>query len=397
MNSSIRKIFNAAFTEEKYQSYLALLEKAQGSPLQFRIAETPIFLDKDFTKKLIEAGNLICSQLVDKAFIAKTDDSIPSYAITKNESLLPNCLVIDFAIAYDPIKQVVPKLIELQGFPSLFGFEVLQDEALRKVFNIPNNYTPFLNNYHYKTYIEHFKKILYGEHQKKCILLEIKPEQQKTKIDFYYTQALTGIPIVCISEIYQKNEALYYKKEGIEYKVERIYNRMVFEELLQQEPGILEKWELIRNADNIEWVTHPHHFFRFSKYSLPFLKGAAVPTTQFLNKLTQIPSQLDQYILKPLFSFAGQGVIIDITEEIIQNIKDPQNWIIQEKVDYAPVIDTPTGPTKAEIRLFYFWDDTQQAYTATMNLARLSKGKMIGVNYNKAATWVGGSLAYVES
>jgi len=397
MNSSIRKIFNAAFTEEKYQSYLALLQKAQGSPLQFRIAETPIFLDKDFTKKLIEAGNLICSQLVDKAFIAKTDDSIPSYAITKNESLLPNCLVIDFAIAYDPIKQVVPKLIELQGFPSLFGFEVLQDEALRKVFNIPNNYTPFLNNYHYKTYIEHFKKILYGEHQKKCILLEIKPEQQKTKIDFYYTQALTGIPIVCISEIYQKNEALYYKKEGIEYKVERIYNRMVFEELLQQEPGILEKWELIRNADNIEWVTHPHHFFRFSKYSLPFLKGDAVPTTQFLDKLTQIPSQLDQYILKPLFSFAGQGVIIDITEEIMQNIKDPQNWIIQEKVDYAPVIDTPTGPTKAEIRLFYFWDETQHAYTATMNLARLSKGKMIGVNYNKAATWVGGSLAYVES
>jgi len=397
MNSSIRKIFNAAFTEEKYQSYLALLEKAQGSPLQFRIAETPIFLDKDFTKKLIEAGNLICSQLVDKAFIAKTDDSIPSYAITKNESLLPNCLVIDFAIAYDPIKQVVPKLIELQGFPSLFGFEVLQDEALRKVFNIPNNYTPFLNNYHYKTYIEHFKKILYGEHQKKCILLEIKPEQQKTKIDFYYTQSLTGIPIVCISEIYQKNEALYYKKEGIEYKVERIYNRMVFEELLQQEPGILEKWELIRNADNIEWVTHPHHFFRFSKYSLPFLKGDTVPTTQFLDKLNQIPSQLDQYILKPLFSFAGQGVIIDITEEIIRNIKDPQNWIIQEKVDYAPVIDTPTGPTKAEIRLFYFWDDTQKAYTATMNLARLSKGKMIGVNYNKAATWVGGSLAYVES
>ena len=397
MNSSIRKIFNAAFTEEKYQSYLALLEKAQGGPLQFRIAETPIFLEKDFTKKLIDAGNLICGQLVDKAFIAKTDDSIPSYAITKNESLLPNCLVIDFAIAYDHDEQVVPKLIELQGFPSLFGFEILQDEALRKVFNIPYNYTPFLNNYHYKTYIEHFKKILFGEHQKKCILLEIKPEQQKTKIDFYYTQALTGIPIVCISEIYQKNDALYYKKEGIEYKVERIYNRMVFEELLQQEPGILEKWELIRNADNIEWVTHPHHFFRFSKYSLPFLKGDAVPTTQFLDTLTQIPSQLDQYILKPLFSFAGQGVIIDITEEIIQNIKDPENWIIQEKVDYAPVIDTPTGPTKAEIRLFYFWDDTQQAYTATMNLARLSKGKMIGVNYNKAATWVGGSLAYVES
>jgi len=130
---------------------------------------------------------------------------------------------------------------------------------------------------------------------------------------------------------------------------------------------------------------------------MPFLQGNAVPATQFLNQVKELPEDLDQYILKPLFSFAGQGVIIDLTEEIIGEIKDPENWILQEKVIYAPVIDTPTGPTKAEIRLFYFWDEQLQKYTATMNLARLSKGKMIGVNYNKTATWVGGSLAYFEA
>jgi hypothetical protein len=172
---------------------------------------------------------------------------------------------------------------------------------------------------------------------------------------------------------------------------------MVFEELQQQEASIQEKWDLIRNTDGLEWVTHPHHFFRFSKYSLPFLKGEAIPTTQLLHELKEIPKNLDKYILKPLFSFAGQGVMINLTEKIVSEIKDPEHWILQEKVHYAPIIDTPTGATKAEIRLFYFWEETQQKYIATMNLARLSKGKMIGVNYNKTATWVGGSLAYIES
>jgi hypothetical protein len=130
---------------------------------------------------------------------------------------------------------------------------------------------------------------------------------------------------------------------------------------------------------------------------MPFLEGKFIPRTWFLDKVQELPKQLDRYIIKPLFSFAGQGVVIDLTEDIIKGIKEPSNWILQEKVDYAPVIDTPTGPTKAEIRLFYFWDEISKSYKATLNLSRLSKGKMIGVNYNKTATWVGGSIAYFES
>ena len=144
-------------------------------------------------------------------------------------------------------------------------------------------------------------------------------------------------------------------------------------------------------------VTHPHHFFRISKYLLPFLKHTYIPKTQFVDQLKAIPTALDKYILKPLFSFAGQGVIIDISAEDISNIKDPSAWILQEKVEYANCIETPTGPAKAELRLYYFWDEAKKEYIATMNLSRLSKGKMIGVNYNKTATWVGGSLAYFET
>ena len=397
MQAEIRKSYNKAFTEEKYNTYVQLIEAVQGGPLQFSIAETPIFIDKKFGKALLDAGNAICSQLTMPSLIELTKDAIPAYAFTKNESLFPNCLVIDFAIAQNEQNLIVPKLIELQGFPSLFGFEILQDQAIRKTFSIPNNYTPFLNHYNLETYIQHFKKIVFGNQHKHTVLLEIKPEEQKTKIDFIYTNQLIDLPIVCITEIYEKEGKICYLRNEKEFTIERIYNRMVFEELQQQDESIQEKWNCIRKAENLEWVTHPHHFFRFSKYSLPFLKGDSIPKTQFLNTVKILPKQLDQYILKPLFSFAGQGVIIDLNEEIINGIKDPENWILQEKVNYAPVIDTPTGPTKAEIRLFYFWDEQTQQYIATLNLTRLSKGKMIGVNYNKTATWVGGSLAYFES
>ena len=396
MKPSIRKQYNEAFTEAKYQAYIEFIEKIQGGALQFRLAETPIFLDKEFAKKLMDAGNTICQQLTNPELLQQTSNAIPSHAITKNETELPECLVLDFAIASNSQQQIVPTLIELQGFPSLFGFEILHDQAFQSIFPTPIGYSPYLNHYNKESYIQHFKKMVLGSNNKHTILLEIKPEEQKTKIDFYCTRDLIGIPIVCITEIFQKEGKLYYHRDGQDMNIGRIYNRMVFEEIQQQDQTILDKWDLIRNTEELEWVTHPHHFFRFSKYSMPFLKATAVPTTQFLHLVKELPKNLNQYILKPLFSFAGQGVIIDLTEEIINEIKDPENWILQEKVIYAPVIDTPTGPTKAEIRLFYFWNEQVKTYTATMNLARLSKGKMIGVNYNKTATWVGGSLAYFE-
>src|SRR5690606_9147152 len=105
---------------------------------------------------------------------------------------------------------------------------------------------------------------------------------------------------------------------------------------------------------------------------------------------------LDEYVLKPLFSFAVMGVIIDVKQEDIDQIKDPENWILQKKVVYDDVIETPDGPAKAEIRIFYFWKEEWERPVAVHNLARLSKGKMIGTRYNHDKTWVGGTIAYFE-
>jgi len=405
MIASIRQKFNATFTEQSHQNYLAALNTPFPGALDFSVAETPIFINKYFTEKVLATGDYVNQVIQSDRFNSITEPSLKNIPVFPNETALPKCIVMDFAIAINEQNELVPALIELQGFPSLFAYELLQDECIRKTYAIPEGYSPYLNGYTKEKYLAHLETILKGDtfndplknSNKHTVLLEILPHQQKTRIDFYCTEKYLNIPTVCITELFIEEHHLYYERAGNKIKIDRIYNRIVLDELKNQTKEIQEKGALLQTNSAIEWVTHPHHFFRISKFLLPFLKHLYIPFTQFVDQLTEAPTALDKYILKPLFSFAGQGVIIDISAGDIENIKDPSGWILQEKVNYAHCIETPTGPAKAELRLFYFWDEDKQQYIATMNLARLSKGKMIGVNYNKNATWVGGSLAYFET
>lgn len=391
-----RKQFNAEFNETKYQAYLNYINGLYPNSVDFRIAETPLFLTAAFKTQLLEVGEYVCAQILAGDFIAKTEKSLQNTKSTPNEKGLPECMVMDFAIANNNQNEMAPALIELQGFPSLFAFEVLQDEAIRNCYTIPENVTPYLNGYTKEKYLRHLSTIIKGELGEHTILLELLPNQQKTRVDFYCTQHYLNIPIVCITEIFKKGNSLYYQREGIDIKIDRIYNRIVTDELKNQPEEIKEKAAILYADLNVSWVTHPNHFFRISKYLLPYLHHHCIPKTQFVDQIKSIPTDLEKYILKPLFSFAGQGVIIDVQSSDFDTILDPANWIMQEKVNYAPCVETPDGFAKAEIRLFYFWDKPTQKYIATLNLSRLSKGKMIGVNYNQTATWVGGSLAYFE-
>jgi hypothetical protein len=396
MIQSYRKQFNEAFSESIYQEYLSYINELYPNSLDFRIAETPVFLPSVFKKQLLEVGDYVCSQILAADFTSKTEKSLRNTSITPNEISLPECIVMDFAIAHNDQNEIVPALIELQGFPSLFAFEVVQDEALRNSYTIPENVTPYLNGYTKEKYLQHLSTIIKGEQGEHTVLLELYPEQQKTRIDFYCTQHYFAIPVVCITEIFKIGKALYYQREGIDIKIDRIYNRIVADELKKQSAEIKEKAAILYSDLDASWVTHPNHFFRISKYLLPFLKHDWIPKTEFVDQIETIPHHIENYILKPLFSFAGQGVIIDVQASDFASMTDPANWIMQEKVTYAPCVETPDGVAKAEIRLFYFWDKPTQKYIATLNLCRLSKGKMIGVNFNQTATWVGGSLAYFE-
>lgn len=396
MIPELRQQFNEKFTPEIYQQFLADLDSKHPGAIEFRVAETPIFIPKAFTKKMIDACEAIVDVIVDPGFKKLTERAIPKDEYVPGENDHTDFIAFDFGICENEVGELEPQLIEMQGFPTLFAFEAYYPEVIKKHFDIPANYSPYLNGYSAETYLEFLKEAIVGDHDpENVILLELTPHKQKTRIDFYCTQDYLHIPIVCLTELEQEGRKLFYRKDGERIKVKRIYNRIIFDELTQVKDSLGEIVDITQPFD-VEWAPHPNWFYRISKFTLPFIEHPFVPQTFFLNEVAQLPGDLDNFVLKPLFSFAGQGVIIDVTREDVDGIKDPENWILQKKVNYAPIIKTPDVPAKAEIRIFYFWKKGAPRPVATNNLARLSKGKMIGVRYNMDKEWVGGSVAYFE-
>ncbi len=393
----LRKKFNASFSKKQYEDYLQELSSQHQGDIEFRIAETPIFVDKAFKQKILSACESIVDVIVKPGFKTLTAKAVPQNLSVPNENDHPHFIAFDFGICENEKGELEPQLIEMQGFPTLFAYQVWDDEITRKHYDIPPNYDSYLNGFTKATYLQLLKDIIVANHNpENVILLEIFPHQQKTRIDFYYTQDYLNIPIVCITELVRDGRKLFYVQNGKKTEIKRIYNRVIFDDLQQQSPEVQRQGKVLFEDLDVEWVPHPNWFYRISKYTLPFINNPYVPETKFLSDVKTIPADLENYVLKPLFSFAGQGVVIDIQKEDIDNVKDPHNWILQRKVKYADVIETPDESAKAEIRIFYFWKDGEARPVATQNLARMSKGKMIGVRYNKDREWVGGSLVFFE-
>jgi hypothetical protein len=398
MIPSLRKQFNEAFTKEQYEKYLHKLHNTypEGA-LAFRVAETPLFISKAFTNKILDVCESIVDVILEPDFLDTSAKAIPANVCVPNDKTYSDFIAFDFGICENENGELEPQLIEMQGFPTLFAYQIFHDIVTREYFDIPENFSVFLNGFTTETYTALLKEMLLGKYEKEhVILLEIFPHEQKTRIDFYCTQELIGIKPVCLTELIKEGKDLFYLNDGIKTQVKRIYNRIIFDDLQQQPPEVQAKGKILLEELNVEWIPHPNWFYRISKYTLPFLNHPYIPKTWFLNEVIEMPKDLENYVLKPLFSFSGQGVVIDVTKDDIDNITDPENWILQRKVKYADVIITPDVPAKAEIRIFYFWKEGEARPIATNNLSRLSKGKMIGVRYNHDKEWVGGSLAYFE-
>jgi hypothetical protein len=397
MVPALRKSFNASFTRQRYTDLLADLDSRYPGAIEFRIAETPVFIPKDFAAKLIDICEYLVDLILEPRFRQLTDRAIPPQDRVPNETAHPHFLAFDFAICEDGNGGYQPQLIEMQGFASLYGFQVYYPETLRRHFTIPDNYSQFLSHLDQPDYLGLLKEtILAGCPPEEVILLEIRPHQQKTRVDFYCTRDYLGIQLVCLTELIQEGNRLFYIHPVTQLKtrIRRIYNRVIFDEL-HRAAATLGPHPDIRQDLDVQWVTHPNWFYRISKFTLPFIHHPYAPPAFFLNELKQPPADLENYVLKPLFSFAGQGVVIDPQLSDLE-VKDPDNWILQRKVKYADLIPTPDIPAKAEIRMMYLWKDNAPRPTLAINLARLSKGKMIGVNFNKDREWVGGSVGFFE-
>jgi len=316
-------------------------------------------------------------------------DAVPPHLNIPGENDYPEFFVFDFAnCGNETTREFYPKLIELQGFPTLYGYQYFFEQKLKQHFDIPENFTPYFNNITPEKYVSLLKDVIVADADPaNVILLEIEPEKQKTRIDFAATEKLIGVSEVCISDLIKRGKNLFYKKNSKEIPVERIYNRVIFDELSRTEKNF--NFDLQEEL-NVTWVPHPNWFYKISKYSLPVLKGEYVPKCFYPRDLSSYPADLENYVLKPLFSFAGLGVKIDVTKKMLDEIKDPENYILQEKVEYTPLIETPDEFAKVEIRMMFFWKDKP---ILVNNLVRQSKGKMMGVDFNKNKTWVGGSTA----
>ena len=396
MIPNIRKQYNEEFSKEKYGAYIKEAADVYPGHLEFRLAETPVFVPKDFTEKMLDACERIIDIVTTSEYKKQSAKAIPSHLNVPNEDVHPHFICFDFGVCQNKRGELEPQLIEMQGFPSLFAWQVILPELHAQHLWTPKGYSPYLNGYTKESYLQLLKNIIVGDARpENVILLEIFPHQQKTRVDFYATEDFLGIKTVDLNDVIQEGKQLYYINDGKKTLIKRIYNRVIFDDLFQQPKEIQEKGKFFQQDLEVTWVPHPNWFYRLSKYTLPFIKHPYVPETKFLSE-ADLPKNLENYVVKPLFSFAGQGVIIDVTKEEVDKIADKENWIIQRKVNYASAIETPDDPAKAEIRIFYFWEEGTDRPVPANNLARLSKGKMIGVRYNKDKEWVGGSFALFE-
>ncbi len=399
---SLRQQFNENFTVEKYRALLRQVDDACGTHVQFRISETPCFFPKSLIDRMAADGEALIRQLVDDpAYRAKSDEAVPAEFKVPNEPPHPMFVQVDFGLVRDAAGELQPKLVELQAFPSLYAYQGPLAEAYIAAYGLegfrlapPGRLKYFLSGLETDSYRELLRRAIVGRHDpENVVLMEIHPQQQKTLPDFLLTEKMLGVRTVDIVDVKKEGSRLYYERDGKRVPIRRIYNRTIVDELERKQVKLNFDW---RDDLDVEWAGHPDWYFRISKFSIPYLKHESVPKTWFLDRLQQIPADLENYALKPLYSFAGLGVVIAPSREEIAAIpaeKCPY-YILQERMHFEPVIQTPFDGTKAEVRVMYVWLDK---LLPVLTIIRMGRGLMMGVDQNKNMEWVGASAGlYLE-
>lgn len=392
MIQKYRQQFNEEFSKEKYQLTSDKIKNIAGIEAGFRLSESPIFLSKEFKNKLDEACDSLVEQ-IKKIPQEVFDRAIPENCKVPNDNAKPHFLAIDFGICKNEKGEIVPQLIELQAFPTLYAFQEEYEGVISEVY-------PFLqdlrNSMPKPQYVQFLKDVIVGdENPENVILLEIYPEKQKTAVDFALTEKYLGIKTVCLTKVKKEGRKLFYENEGQKIPINRIYNRVIFDEI-DNIPDLKTDFDFREDVD-VKWITHPNWFFKISKYILPLLEHESVPKSYFV---TDFPAteKLENFVLKPLFSFAGSGVDLNPTVDTINAIEDKENFILQRKVHYEPLfLDVNGEMSKAEIRMLFLWKEEDATPTLMDNLVRMTKVAMVNVDFNKKdAIWIGSSIGFFE-
>jgi hypothetical protein len=388
----LRRSFNTQFSESRYQLLLKRLDAICGMHIDFRISETPLFIPGTLMRTMETAGKEIIMQLMSNpSYRTASDKTIPPAFNAPNETSHPLLVSVDFGITQNDRGELLPKLIEMQGFPTLYAFQVVLSQQYKEVYELPDEAKTLLGGLDLDQYYALLRKAILRDHDpENVILLELDPLKQKTRPDFILTDRICGITSVNIRDVMREKNRLFYMNAGKLTAIRRIYNRAIADELVKSGATLPFSFQ---DDLEVEWAGHPNWFFRLSKFSLPFLKHPAVPRTCFLSDMSEIPSDPENWVLKPLYSFAGSGVIVSPSRSGIDAIplSNRHNFVLQERIEYGGVVETPYGGTKAEVRIMYIWLDELQAVS---NLVRMGRGKMMGVDFNKNMSWVGSSAGF---
>jgi hypothetical protein len=398
VDPNLRAIFNANYSDAVHARVCALMEQRLEEPeYGFRIAETPLFVPDDLRPKLEACAREILELLLDPTVIAAGRTAVPERFHAPGDDALPQCVAIDLAIVRDDDGSLAPRLIELQAFPSLYAMQLLQaeiwSEVLQSMPGMPKRFTPLFMGSDRAAYIDLLRRTVVADAEVDAVvLLDLHPEEQKTRPDFHGTRQLLGVRSVDATTLRREGRKLLAPKDGRMVEVARVYNRIVFDELEKRAVKLPFDW---RDDLDVTWVCHPNWYWIWSKHSLPRIHHPCAPKTWFLSDFDDIPVDCSNYILKPLFSFAGTGVNPDLTPEALRAIPDDEReqWILQERVAYAPALIAPDGTgVKAEMRMLFLKPDDAKDYTLAINMVRLSRGKIHGVDHNKGLQWVGSSV-----
>ena len=398
-----RDHFNAHFTPAKYSDLVARLNQLTRTQIEFRVAETPCFFSRELINQLAETGATLTHQLLDNpAYLQASNQTIPEQYRVPNENPQPNFMTVDFGLVRNPDGTLTPKLVELQAFPSIFGYQDILARQYIETYNLDPNLQIHLNDLNEKTYWQLLREVIVGDHDpENAVLLEIDPDHQKTLPDFHVYEDKLHIATVDIAKLRKQGNRLFYQRagpgQGTEIPIHRIYNRAIVDELQRKNLQLPFDY---RDPLNVEWAGHPNWYFRISKFSLPFLNHPSVPKAVFLDdwfaqrNLEGLPPQRENLLLKPLYSFAGKGIQFAPTDADLNAIPpaDRDLYLLQERVAFEPTIHTPHGLTQAEIRIMYLWPDGGVLQPA-IALVRLGRGLMMGVDHNRDKQWVGGSAA----
>ena len=394
MVPELRAPFNASWTEAKYRDLIGRLERHTGATLNFPISETPCFFPRSLIDSLASTGIQLIDQILNSAeAMTAADAAVPERYRGQGAEAIPTFAQVDFGLVRDDAGNIAPKLVELQAFASLYGFQLAMAEAYRDAFELPSSLQPYLDGLAPDRYYELAANAIVGDNDPaEVVLMEIEPRRQKTWPDFVVTDQMWGVRAVDTSEVKREGRRLYYRRDGRVTQIKRIYNRVIPDELERKRVQLPFGY-----GDDLEltWAGHPAWYFRVSKFSIPWLSHTSVPDTRFLDGIEQLPVDRERYLLKPLFSFAGGGIIFAPTDAQIAAIphEERKNYILQERIAFEPVIETPEGPTQAEIRIMYLRDGAR--LRPVLPLLRMGRGKMMGVDHNKGLRWVGASAGFV--